>query len=144
MESWTSQRMRGNDGKRWSKFCFLNGNFHFFSSVSPDILMWKRERSFSFLFLRGFLEILLCQSRSKDKSLKSNKTEKRQLCVAFCAFLPLAESSNGSYINIPANPAIVTITKNSWQKNKFLGLMKDVVFIWFWLIIKHKHFMCDL
>ena len=145
VESWTCQRMRGGHGKQSRAFLLSRRKPSCFSSVSPDMLMWKWERT-RYLFLLCYEDYWRSTSvKSFPRTMVWNQTKPRNgSCKQSCMWLyfafspPIAVSSNGSFKNIPAT--------HSWQykrqKNKFLDVMKDVVLVWFYY--KHKHFMCDL
>lgn len=122
--------------------------FSCFSSGSPDILMWKREKTrdiccSSALKITGDspLSRPFHGQKSEIKQNREPAAVNKAVC-GFCAFLPWAASSNGSYTNILATHSVRLILTHHDKKNWFLDFMKDVVFVRFYY--KHKHFMCDL
>jgi len=118
--------MRGGYGKQSSKFCFLNGNFHPFSSVSPGNLMWKRERTNHLSHCQGYLSLFLCYERDLPRRFSSVKA------VAWTKVWNQTKPRNGSCIQHGSHTNFpVTHSTNSLISGRMLFL--------FWFYCKHKH-----
>lgn len=135
VESWTCQRMRGGHGKQSRAVLLSRRKPSCFSSVSPDMLMWKWERtrdicSSSVMKIIGDRPPLspFHGRWFETKQTRETAAVNKAVCGFILPFLPSAASSNGSFKNIPA------LTRDNTNDKKTNSLISWRMLFWFGFI----------